>query len=98
MRDEVEPIWRDIESGIIRDVSVGYRVHRFERVAKADCTDGGQRALYRTVDWEPFEISAVAIDADPGAGMRAETGPGERPTKRPRVARRAPASGWRLYC
>jgi len=76
-RDEVEPIWRDIKSGIIRNVSVGYRVHRFERVAKADRTDGGQRALYRAVDWEPLEISAVAIGADPGAGMRAGIGPSD---------------------
>lgn len=73
-RDEVEPIWRDIKDGIIRNVSVGYRVHRFERVAKADRTDGGQRTLYRAVDWEPLEISAVAIGADPGAGMRSEAG------------------------
>jgi len=73
-RDDVEPIWRDIRDGIIRNVSVGYRVHRFERVAKADRTDGGQRALYRAVDWEPLEISAVAISADPGAGMRSEAG------------------------
>ena len=71
-RDEVEPIWRDIKAGIIRNVSVGYRVHRFERVAKADRTDGGPRALYRAVDWEPLEISAVAIGADPGAGMRSD--------------------------
>ena len=76
-RDEVEPIWRDIKSGIIRNVSVGYRVHRFERVAKADRTDGGPRALYRAVDWEPLEISAVAIGADPGAGMRAGIGPSD---------------------
>ncbi|MDO5704269.1 MAG: peptidase U35 [Paracoccus sp. (in: a-proteobacteria)] len=73
-RDDVEPIWRDIKAGIIRNVSVGYRVHRFERVAKADRTDGGQRALYRAVDWEPLEISAVAIGADPGAGTRSEAG------------------------
>ena len=51
-------------------VSVGYAVHRFERVAKADRKDGGTRALYRAVDWEPMEISAVAIGADPGAGFR----------------------------
>ena len=73
-RDEVEDIWRDIRSGIIRNVSVGYRVHRFERVAKADRTDGGTRALYRAVDWEPLEISAVAIGADASAGIRSEPG------------------------
>ncbi|MFD1798226.1 peptidase U35 [Paracoccus aurantiacus] len=71
-RDEVEDIWRDIKAGIIRNVSVGYRVHRFERVARADRSDGGARALYRAVDWEPLEISAVAIGADAAAGIRAE--------------------------
>lgn len=75
-RDEVEDIWRDIRAGIIRNVSVGYRVHRFERVAKADRSDGGTRALYRAIDWEPLEISAVAIGADASAGIRVE--PGDR--------------------
>lgn len=69
-REQVQPIWDDIRSGIIRHVSVGYKVHRFERVAKADRSDSGVRALYRAVDWEPMEISAVAIGADPGAGIR----------------------------
>lgn len=64
-REEVEPIWRDIVSGIIRNVSVGYAVHRYE-VTKRD----GQRPLYRAVDWEPMEISAVAIGADAGAHIR----------------------------
>jgi len=71
-RAEVEPIWRDIVAGIIRNVSVGYRVHKFERTAAADRTDGGTRALYRAVDWEPMEISAVAIGADLAAGIRGE--------------------------
>ncbi|WP_162300821.1 prohead protease/major capsid protein fusion protein [Alkalilacustris brevis] len=71
-RDEVESLWRDIKAGIIRRVSVGYRVHKFERVAKADRNDGGERALYRAVDWEPLEISAVAIGADPAAGIRGD--------------------------
>ena len=73
-RDEVEDIWRDIRSGIIRNVSVGYRVHRFERVGRTDRTDGGKRALYRATDWEPLEISAVAIGADASAGIRSELG------------------------
>lgn len=64
-RDEVQPIWRDVKAGIIRNVSVGYRVHRYE-VTKED----GKLDLYRAVDWEPMEISAVAIGADPGAQVR----------------------------
>jgi hypothetical protein len=71
-REDVEPVWRDIQNGIIRNVSVGYRVHRFERIAKEDRKDGGQRALYRAVDWEPMEISAVAIGADPKAQFRGD--------------------------
>ncbi|MCL5779193.1 HK97 family phage prohead protease [Limibaculum sp. FT325] len=66
-RAEVEPVWRDIQAGIIRNVSVGYRVHRFE-IEKRD----GAPELWRAVDWEPMEISAVAIGADPGARVRAE--------------------------
>ena len=61
-RRAVEPVWRDIQAGIIRNVSVGYRVHRFE-IEKRD----GAPELWRAVDWEPLELSAVAIGADPGA-------------------------------
>lgn len=47
-------------------ISVGYRVHRYD-IIKQD----GQRELWRAVDWEPLEISAVSIPADPGAHIRA---------------------------
>ena len=62
---ENEPVIRKIQDGIIRNVSVGYRVHRFE-VIRSD----GAVPLYRAVDWEPFEISLVPIGADAGAGIR----------------------------
>ena len=68
-RADVEPIWQDIVGGIIRNVSVGYRVHRYE-ITKRD----GQVELWRAVDWEPTEISAVAIGADPGAQVRSDPG------------------------
>jgi hypothetical protein len=66
-RDAVGDIWRDIEAGHIRAVSIGYQVHRFE-ISKP----GGQRELWRAVDWTPFEISAVPVGADPAAGFRAK--------------------------
>lgn len=72
-RPEVAGIVADIRAGIIKNVSVGYRVHRFERVAAADRKDGGARALMRAVDWEPMEISAVAVGADPAAQVREAT-------------------------
>jgi len=64
-RADVEPVFRDIAAGIIRNVSVGYRVHRYD-IEKRD----GAPELWRAVDWEPLEISAVPIGADPGAQVR----------------------------
>jgi len=64
-RAEVEPVFRDIAAGIIRNVSVGYRVHRYD-IEKRD----GAPELWRAIDWEPLEISAVPIGADPGAQVR----------------------------
>src|SRR5690606_20197618 len=64
---DVEPIWRDSQAGHIRAVSIGYQVHRFE-VSKPEAA----RELWRAVDWTPFEVSAVAVGADPAAGFRAQ--------------------------
>jgi len=66
-RADVEAIWRDIQAGHIRAVSIGYQVHRFD-ISKPD----GGRELWRAVDWTPFEISAVPVGADPAAGFRAK--------------------------
>jgi len=67
-RADVEPIWRDIQAGHIRAVSIGYQVHRFD-ISKPD----GGRELWRAVDWTPFEISAVPVGADPAAGFRSQS-------------------------
>ena len=64
-RDDVEPIWRDVVAGIIRNVSVGYSVGRYE-VTREE----GMRPHYRAVQWTPMELSAVAIGADAGAHIR----------------------------
>ena len=64
-RENVGAIWEDIQAGHLRAVSIGYQVHRYE-VSKPD----GGRELWRAVDWTPFEISAVAVGADPNAGFR----------------------------
>ena len=64
-RGDVEDVWRDIQAGRLRAVSIGYQVHRYE-ISKPD----GGRELWRAVDWTPFEISAVAVGADPAAGFR----------------------------
>jgi len=64
-RAEVAPIFADVQAGIIRNVSVGYMVHRYETVAEQD----GIRTI-RAVDWTPAEISLVPVPADAGAGVR----------------------------
>jgi phage head maturation protease len=64
-RSDVAPIFADIKAGVIRNVSVGYHVHKYE-IEKRD----GEPELWRAVDWEPMEISAVPIGADPGAQVR----------------------------
>lgn len=67
-RAAVEPVWGDVRDGIIRHVSVGYRVLKFEE------TDGGDDKIpTRTaVDWEPFEVSLVGMPADAGAKIRSD--------------------------
>ena len=86
-RDEVEPVWRDIRAGIIRNVSVGYRVHRFEIE-----TRDGEVELWRAVDWEPMELSAVPMGADPDAHVRSAEGRGDALTPCRLVRRGATAA------
>lgn len=64
---EADKVFRKIADGIIQNVSVGYRVHKTEKIEGGD----SQIPTFRVVDWEPFEISAVAMGADDGAGFRA---------------------------
>ncbi|MDP1570347.1 MAG: HK97 family phage prohead protease [Vicinamibacterales bacterium] len=66
-RADVEPFYQDVRDKIIRNVSVGYRVHKFEELAE---TRGGV-PVRLAVDWEPHEISMVPMGADAGARVRA---------------------------
>ncbi len=65
-REDVEPYWQDVRERILRNVSVGYRVHRFEEIAGKE----GTLPIRTATDWEPFEISLVPMGADPGARVR----------------------------
>lgn len=58
--------WNKVRQGILTNVSVGYRVHKFEK------TEGGDEKtpVYRATDWEPFEISLVPMGADSAAQIR----------------------------
>ena len=61
----------DIRDGIIRSVSFGYSVQRYEITRAQDRTDGVNMPLYRAVAWTPQEISFVPVPADANASTRA---------------------------
>ena len=65
-RDDVTPIFNDVKSGIVRSISVGYRVHNYER------SEEGDMPILRATDWEPHELSLVPIPADGGSQVRSE--------------------------
>jgi hypothetical protein len=67
--EEAGRVFRLVQDGILRNVSVGYDVHRFEKVEGGE----GQIPVYRATDWEPYELSIVPMGADAGAGVRAES-------------------------
>ena len=54
----------DVKAGLIRTMSFGYTVQRYEITRPVDRTDGGTVPLYRAVRWTPHEISIVAVPAD----------------------------------
>lgn len=62
-RPEVETIWKEVQAGILQNVSMSAVIN-----ATKDITPKGQkmRSLL-AIDWEPQEISAVPVGADPGA-------------------------------
>jgi len=65
-RADVEDIVRDDKAGIIRHVSIGYRVTKFRDDSEKD----SNVKRFTAVDWEPFEVSLVTIPADAKAGVR----------------------------
>ena len=62
----------DIEAGIIRAISFGYIVQRYEVTRAADRKDGVNMPLYRAVQWAPQEISFVPVPADANASTRSQ--------------------------
>jgi hypothetical protein len=69
-REDLAGIVADIGAGIIRNVSFGYSVERYEVIPARDRGDGGDVPLYRAVRLTPQEISFVPVGADLRAGTR----------------------------
>lgn len=62
--ERAEQVWRDVQEGIARHVSVGYRIDEItiENAGKKD-------ELYRATRWTPYEVSIVSVPADPTVGI-----------------------------
>lgn len=76
-RDVADTVQK-IREGVIRNVSVGYWVHRHENLP-----DEGDEQVKIAVDWEPLEISAVPVPADAGAQIRSARGGRAAPKPKP---------------
>jgi len=61
--DRANEIFLDIQDGIRSGVSVGYQIHKLREEGE----DG--ETSFRAIDWEPMEISLVAIPADATVGI-----------------------------
>jgi HK97 family phage major capsid protein/HK97 family phage prohead protease len=55
-----QELLRDVKAGIVRALSIGYRVERHQRQ---------QDGVYRAISWQPMEVSAVGVGADSQAGF-----------------------------
>jgi HK97 family phage major capsid protein/HK97 family phage prohead protease len=62
--DLADRVFDDVQTGILRQVSVGYRVHEDKLTSSADGVD-----TYTATRWEPYEISIVTAAADPSVGV-----------------------------
>lgn len=69
-----DEIFQDVVDGIRRHVSVGYLIHKIEIEERA-----GQADMVRVLDWEPYEVSIVAVAADPSVGVGRDLGAGKPP-------------------
>lgn len=56
--------FQDVKDGILRNVSVGYWVHKIVKEKEEEGI-----ITYRVTDWEPLEISFVPVPIDPTVGV-----------------------------
>lgn len=69
-RADVDPIWQDVQDGILRNASMGVAIHAVQDVTP----QGSATRQVLVTDWEPEEVSLVPIGADPGAGLKLQAG------------------------
>jgi len=60
-RTEANEYFTDVKNGIIRNISVGYRIN--------ESIPNEKEESYRVTDWMPFEASLVSVPADNTVGI-----------------------------
>lgn len=74
-----EKYFQDVQDGIIRKVSVGYRVKSMQLRDSSD-EDGD---TYLVDGWEPYEVSLVSLPADNSVGVGRSQEPAETKSAKP---------------
>lgn len=59
-----EEVFQDVIDGIRQNISVGFMIHELHLES-----DTGDVPVYRSDDWEPYEISVCAVPADVSVGV-----------------------------
>lgn len=74
---KAEEVWTDVQDNVIRNVSVGYLIHR----AVLEETGDEGTDTYRVIDHEPYELTFAPVPADAtiGVGRSAEDDPRIKP-------------------
>jgi HK97 family phage major capsid protein/HK97 family phage prohead protease len=70
-----EEKWRDVQDGILRHISVGYRIKEVKLTEQRDDAD-----VYTVQRWEPYEISLVSVPADRSVGIGRSQSTTQQPT------------------
>lgn len=61
---KAQEVLKDIQAGVLRNVSVGYQIQEMVKEGVRDGVD-----VYRVTKWQPFEVSVVSIPADTTVGI-----------------------------
>lgn len=62
--EDAQEVWADVKDGILRNVSVGYRIKEIKLDESNESVD-----RYIVTKWEPYEVSIVTVPADTTVGV-----------------------------
>jgi len=74
--EEADKIFQKVKKGILRGVSVGYQVDRWEEVKTGETSSNGRfkGPCFVATKWTPLEVSIVSVPADSDVGVNRNAG------------------------